>query len=174
MTGLYVLMAAVIMVFAAFTSALVVRRGLGDDWTGVPLPGILWANTVGLILSSVALEVAQRALRRGGRELFNLYWSIGTALGLAFLAGQYVAWRQFQSSGFYVATNPGSSFFYLFTVAHALHVVGGLCALSYIEVQALRLQLGPGKRTALEVGRLYWHFMAGLWIYLMILFRFWG
>ncbi len=162
------------MLFAAFTSALVVRRGLGDDWTGIPLPAILWWNTAALVVSSVALELAQRALRGGLRQSFNIFWSVGTALGLVFLGGQYLAWLQLQAAGVYVATTPGSSFFYVMTVAHAVHLAGGVCALMYIEIQALRLQLGPGKRTAVEVSRIYWHFMAGLWIYLMLLFRFWG
>jgi len=173
-TGIYVLFAAITMLFAAFTSALVVRRGLGDDWTGIPIPGILWAGTAAILLSSAALETARRALLGGKRESFTRYWTFGTLLGVLFLAGQYTAWRQLQAEGLYVATNPGSSFFYLFTVAHAAHVVGGIVALLYIEFQALRLRLGPGKRTAVEVSRLYWHFLAGLWVYLILLFQFWG
>lgn len=173
-TGIYVLLAAITMLFAAFTSALVVRRGLGNDWTGVPLPAILWWNTAGIVLSSVALEAARHSLFGGARQAFNLWWTAGTALGVLFLAGQSVAWLQLRAAGVFVASTPGSSFFYLFTVAHALHVAGGLAALLYIETQALRLRLGPGKRTAVEVSRVYWHFLAGLWIYLMILFHFWG
>ncbi|MBK5290670.1 MAG: cytochrome c oxidase subunit 3 [Acidobacteriia bacterium] len=177
-TGVYVLFAAITMLFAAFTSALVVRRGLGDDWTGIPLPGIVWASTAFILLSSVALELAQRALvhsgRQGGRQQFTRLWTLGTLLGLLFLGGQYMAWRELQSAGVYVASNPGSSFFYLFTVAHAVHVVGGVAALLYIEVQAVRLQLGPSKRTAVEVSRLYWHFLAGLWVYLILVLKIWG
>jgi cytochrome c oxidase subunit 3 len=91
-----------------------------------------------------------------------------------FLAGQWMAWQQLRAQGLYVSSSPGSSFFYLFTVAHALHVAGGIAALLYIEVQALRLTLGPTKRTAVEVTRLYWHFLAGLWLYLILLFQLWG
>ena len=174
LTGIYVLLSAITMFFAALTSSLVVRRGLGDDWSGVPVPGILWWNSAGIVLSSIALEVARRALARGARQAFNLWWTAGTALGALFLAGQYLAWTQMSAAGIYVRTTPGSSFFYLFTVAHAVHVLGGVAALLYIEIQALRLRLGPGKRTAVEVSRLYWHFLAGLWIYLMILFNLWG
>jgi len=173
-TGIYVLFAAITMLFAAFTSALVVRRGLGDDWTGIPIPGILWASTAFILLSSVALELARRALVRSERESFTRFWSAGSLLGILFLAGQVSAWRQLQAGGLYVSTNPGSSFFYVFTVAHALHVAGGIAALLYIEFQALRLRLGPGKRTAVEVSRLYWHFLAGLWVYLILLFQLWG
>src|SRR5436309_1224196 len=84
-TGLYVLLAASTMVFAALTSALVVRRGLGDDWLSMPKPTVLWINTGVLLASSVALEMARRALRSGARNRFNGWWTIGTALGMAFL-----------------------------------------------------------------------------------------
>ena len=75
---------------------------------------------------------------------------------------------------FSFTTNPSSSFFYLLTAAHGLHIVGGLSALVYVDVQALRLRLGPGKRTAVDVSAMFWHFVDGLWIYLMVLFLVWG
>src|SRR5215470_231592 len=74
-TGLYVLLAATTMIFAAFTSAMVVRRGLGDDWVGVHKPHVLWVNTAILLASSVVLELARRALRRRRRERFNAWWT---------------------------------------------------------------------------------------------------
>jgi cytochrome c oxidase subunit III len=174
MTGILFLFAAIIMVFAAFTSAMVVRRGLGDDWQSLELPPILWANTAVLLASSVLVELARRALKSGRRPAFNGYWTAGTALGLLFLGGQMLAWRQLQSAGVYLATNPSSSFFYLLTVMHALHLAGGIVALLYIDVQALLLRLGPSKRTAVDVSGLYWHFLGGLWLYLILLFKIWG
>ncbi|HUO30906.1 MAG TPA: cytochrome c oxidase subunit 3 [Bryobacteraceae bacterium] len=174
MTGLMVLLAATTMAFAAFTSAFVVRRGMSNDWVDLPLPRILWANTAVLIASSVLLEIARRALKRGQRSAFNRYWTIGTVLGGLFLAGQAIAWWQLNQAGIFVATNPSSSFFYLLTASHGLHILGGLTALVYVDVQALRLRLGPGKRTAVDVSALFWHFVDGLWIYLMVLFLVWG
>ncbi len=174
MTGLMVLLAATTMAFAAFTSAFVVRRGISNDWVALPLPPILWANTAALIASSVLLEVARASLKSGRRAAFNRYWTAGTLLGLLFLAGQALAWRQLSAAGIFVATNPSSSFFYLLTAAHGLHIVGGLSALAYVDVQALRLRLGPGKRTAVDVSAMFWHFVDGLWLYLMVLFLVWG
>ena len=72
------------------------------------------------------------------------------------------------------ATNPSSAFFYILTAAHAAHVVGGGAALFYVDVQALRLRLGPGKRTAIDVSALFWHYLNVLWLYLMMLFYIWG
>jgi len=174
LTGLMVLLAASVMLFAAFTSAYVVRRGLSDDWAAFPLPRVLWLNTALLVASSAAVELARRALKAGRRGDFNRFWTAGTALGAAFLLGQAYAWRELSQAGVYLATNPSSSFFYVLTAAHAVHLLGGITALAYVAVQALRLRLGPGKRTVVEVSALFWHFLDGLWLYLMLLFLFWG
>ena len=93
-TGLFVLLAASTMVFAAFTSAFVVRRGLSDDWASMPKPPILLVNTVVLLASSVVLDRSRRALKAGDRGQFNFWWTAATALGVLFLAGQ--AWRGMQ------------------------------------------------------------------------------
>jgi cytochrome c oxidase subunit 3 len=171
MTGTYVLLAAITMMFAAFSSALVVRRGLGDDWTGIPIPDILWVSTAFIVASSIVLEMARRG---APGKSFTMMWTIGTLLGFGFLAGQYTAWTQLQAAGMFIATTPGNSFFYLFTVAHAVHVLGGIGWLSYVEIRALASKLGSVNRTAVEAARLYWHFLAGLWVYLILLFKFWG
>ena len=174
MTGLMVLLAATTMAFAAFTSAFVVRRGISDDWVALRLPPIVWVNTAILLASSLMLELARRALKTGRRSVFNRYWTAGTVLGALFLVGQAIAWLQLRAAGIFIATNPSSSFFYLLTAAHGLHILGGLTALVYVDVEALRLQLGPGKRTAVDVSAVFWHFVDGLWVYLVILFLVWG
>src|SRR5947209_2062853 len=104
-TGLLVLLAASTMVFAAFTSAFVVRRGLSDDWASMPKPPILFVNTVVLLASSVFLDLSRRALKAHDRSKFNLWWSVATGLGIAFLVGQAFAWRTLYAAGVFVATN---------------------------------------------------------------------
>ena len=173
-TGLWVLLAASTMLFAAFTSAMVVRRGLSDDWVSTPKPPILLVNTGILLASSLALEIARRALKSGGRAKFNGWWTAGTVLGVLFLGGQLLAWNQLNAEKVFIFTNPSSSFFYVLTVAHALHLLGGVSALFYVDVQALRLSLGPAKRTAIDISAIFWHFLDGLWLYLMVLFYVWG
>jgi cytochrome c oxidase subunit III len=175
-TGLFVLLAASTMVFAAFTSAFVVRRGLSDmnDWVSIHKPPVLFVNTVILLLSSILLDSSRRALKAGDRSKFNFWWSAATALGALFLIGQAYAWYQLKQAGVFVSTNPSSSFFYVLTASHAFHLVGGLAALVYVDIQALRLRLGPAKRTAIDVSAIFWHFLDGLWVYLMILFYVWG
>jgi cytochrome c oxidase subunit III len=175
-TGLLVGLAACTMVFAALTSAFVVRRGLSDmnDWVSISKPPILFWNTGILLLSSFVLHRSRRALKAGERSSFNLWWSGATVLGILFLAGQAFAWYQLKQAGVFISSNPASSFFYVFTAAHAAHIVGGVSALLYVGVQALRLRLGPAKRTAIDVTAIFWHFLDGLWLFLMMLFYVWG
>jgi cytochrome c oxidase subunit 3 len=162
------------MVFAALTAAFVARRGLSDDWASMPKPPILWVNTAILLGSSLALDRSRHALKAGDRSRFNALWTAATALGILFLAGQAWAWVELRHAGIYVATNPSSSFFYVLTAAHALHLLGGVAALAWVDVQALRLRLGPARRTAIDVTAVFWHFLDGIWIFLMVLFYVWG
>lgn len=173
-TGLFVLLAASTMVFAALTSAFVVRRGLSDDWASMHKPPILWANTVLLLASSIVLDRSRHALKAGNRSKFNFWWTAATAMGVLFLVGQAWAWYELKAAGVFIATNPSSSFFYVLTATHAFHLLGGVAALVYVDVQALRLRLGPAKRTAIDVSAVFWHFLDGLWLYLMLLFYVWG
>ena len=172
--GLYVLLAASTMVFVALTWAFVFRRGLSGDWASMPKPPILFLNTAVLLASSFALEMARRALKAGLRSKFNAWWSAGAVLGVLFLFGQALAWSQLKGLGIYVATNPSSSFFYILTASHGLHLVGGVAALIYVAVRSLRPSLGPARRTFIEISAIFWHFLDGLWVYLMVLFYVWG
>ena len=170
--GIFILMLASCMTFLALVSALVVRRGLGNDWKSMPVPWILYPNTVILLASSIALDIARRRLNQGRRTAFNAWWSIGTALGVAFLGGQCIAWWQARAHGILLTTNPSHSFFYVLTWVHAAHAIGGIVALLYVGWQAFRYRLGPSKRTAVAVSTVFWHFLDGLWIGLMLLFLF--
>lgn len=174
MTGIVVLMCASIMTFASFLSAMVIRRGLGVDWGATKLPHLLYWNTVVLLASSLVLEIARRILRKRRRVVFNWVYSAGVVLAGAFIAGQFVAWRQMFAAGVYIDSNPSSSFFYVVTWAHAAHAVGAMFALLYVEYRALRFQLGPSRRTVLDASLVFWHFLDVLWLAIMALFRYWA
>lgn len=170
-TGIWVVLAAIGMTFAALTSALVVRKGGATDWRHFTLPSILYFNTLLLLASSVTLEISRKRVasfmaagRVGEKPTRWLYLTLG--LGLAFVVGQYIAWRQLNAQGLYLATNPASSFFYVFTAAHALHLIGGLGGL--VRVMA-KLNNSSLRRTTLDATSRYWHFMDVLWVYLLLL-----
>ena len=164
----------IVMLFAAFTSAMVVRRGMSFDWVSMAVPRILWLNTGVLLASSLTLELSRRALARRSAAQFTRWLYATLILGLAFLGGQLVAWRELASRGVYLATNPSSSFFYVLTATHGLHLAGGIIALGYVVFRAGRMVRGLARQTALEVTAIYWHFMDALWIYIFFLLTRWS
>lgn len=171
-TGIWVILAAIGMTFAALTSALVVRKGGATDWRHFTLPSILYLNTLVLVASSITLEIARKRvavfMAAGKAGCSNpmrwLYATLG--LGLAFVGGQYVAWRQLSAQGLFLATNPSSSFFYVFTAAHALHLIGGLGGMVRVILKFNNASL---RRSTLNATSHYWHFMDVLWVYLLLL-----
>ena len=171
-TAIYVVLFAITMMFAAFSSALIVRKGSSLDWQTFTLPSILYFNTLILLASSVTLEVSRRrvAAFMGGLksqvESPARWLYITLFLGLLFVAGQYAAWSQLRTEGLYLATNPSSSFFYVLTATHALHVLGGLGGLVYV---IRKLSKSALRRSQLDATARYWHFMDILWLYLLCL-----
>jgi cytochrome c oxidase subunit 3 len=162
-------LAAIVMLFAAFTSAMVVRQGVSSDWVSTRLPAIIYLNTILLLGSSLTLELSRRSLAREAAKEFVLWLYVTLGLGLAFVAGQLLAWRELAARGVYLATNPSSSFFYVLTAAHGIHLLGGIAALSYLVFRKRRLLLDPGRSTSMDVTAIYWHFMDALWVYILFL-----
>ena len=155
--GLWMFLATVTMLFAAFTSAYIVRRS-GSDWRHVALPPILWVNSGVLLASSIAVEFAHLQCARGRWRASTAAMLVACALGLVFLGGQVVAWRQMVASGVYLPTSPHSSFFFMLTGVHAVHVVAALAVLAW-GTWTLRL----------SVCRTFWHYLGGVWIFLFAL-----
>ena len=159
------------MLFAALTSAMLVRAEIATDWVHGAIPSILYFNTLVLILSSLTLEFSRRSLRKEAEKGFTGWLYATTALGIIFIAGQLLAWRQLAAHGIYVTTNPSSSFFYVLTAAHGVHLLGGVLALFYLVFRSRKIFGTPQKRIAVDVTAIYWHFMDVLWIYILILLK---
>jgi cytochrome c oxidase subunit 3 len=164
---------AITMSFAAFTSALFVRQGSAADWTHIALPPILYGNTLALLLSSATLQMARRTLAaipstEPPTVRMGLGWLMATlALGFVFVAGQFEAWRQLAAQGLYLATNPNSSFYYVLTAMHGLHVLAGMVALALAMGRIVASRAAFRKNT-FEATAMYWHFMGVLWLYLLL------
>lgn len=171
-TAMWVVIFGITMMFAAFSSALIVRKGSSLDWRPFTLPRILYLNTLILIVSSFTLEVARKRVAtfmggvRNHPENAVRWLYLTLILGLLFVAGQYVAWKQLAAQGMYLATNPSSSFFYVLTAVHAIHVLGGLGGLIYVIRKFHKSTL---RRNTLVATARYWHFMGVLWLYLIVL-----
>ena len=187
-TGIWVAVSAIAMSFAALTSALVVREGSGSDWQRFALPRILYLDTLIILASSYTLELSRKsfaaafALARQpsdsaesgpARSEFTaarssgLHWLYVTqALGLLFVAGQVLAWRSLAAHGLFLATSPSSSFFYLLTAMHGLHLLGGVLGLLYV---GYRLRANArNAQVSLGTAAVYWHFVDLLWVYLLM------
>ena len=194
--GLMVALTPVIMLFVSFSSAYVVRQGLPTldprsnqlvrDWIPVTLPKLLLINTGVLILSSLFMELARRQIKgqvsgvgpatvpgvSTGNQVRIPWLAMTLLLGLVFLSGQWTAWRQLAANGFYVATTPSSSFVYLLTGTHAIHLMGGVLALFVAGIASLLRRSVATRSIVVDVTAWYWHFMAGLWIYILCLLEF--
>lgn len=165
--GIWVALGSMTMLFAAFTSAYIVRSA-GSDWVPLEIPTILWVNTAIIILSSVVMEMARRAFVAWRPVAFRK-WLLATAvLGVGFLTGQVLAWGQLAEQGIYLQSHPHSSFFYVLTGVHALHLFAGVLALLYVLMLATRRRLTPGESSSPVVCATYWHFVGLVWLYLMV------
>jgi len=167
-SGIAVAIVSVLMFFMALVSAYLVRKGIKSGWSSFHFPALVWVNTAILLASSVTLEIARRGLARLDRSAFRTWWSITTALGLIFLGGQIFVWRQLVIQGVYLASNPSSSFFYLFTGAHAVHIVAGVGALLFVAFRNFD-HAKVTRTTAAEVTSYFWHFLDVLWFFLAVL-----
>ncbi len=174
-SGIWVGVFAITMSFAAFTSALFVREGT-TDWGHLALPPVLYLNTLILLASSGTLEGARRALVSGragdveGTRKASVWVLLTLLLGLSFCAGQFRAWQELRDAGIYLATNPNSSFFYLLTFLHVLHVLVGILVLVYLAGRLLASHT-TFRRSLFDNTAVYWHFMGVLWVYLLLLCR---
>ncbi len=193
--GLLVALTPILMLFVSFTSAYIVRQGLPTldprtntlvrDWIPVKLPRLLFVNTCVLLLSSVGMELARRQIKREaalvpapvsavstGEEKKIPWLAMTVVLGLLFLTGQWMAWRQLAALGYYVSTSPSSSFIYLLTGAHAIHLMGGVLALLVAGAASLLGRPVATRSIVVDVTGWYWHFMALLWVYILSLLEF--
>jgi len=195
--GLICAIVTVCMVFISLTSAYIVRQGLPTfegtsntyvrDWGEVRLPWLLLGiNTAILLISSITMEFARRSAARQaalapvksipgislGDEKSFPWLGITVLLGFSFLVGQWLAWNELHNRGFYVNTNPSSSFAFLLTIAHAVHLSGGVLALLWASGASLLKKPLESRRIIVDITAWYWHFMAVLWIYVFALLGF--
>jgi cytochrome c oxidase subunit III len=166
--GMVIGFAASTMFFLALLSAAVVHKGMPDsNWMAFQIPWILWCNSAIAIVSSVTMTLARRLYSSGDQIGYSRWWKLTALLGTLFLIGQVLAWRQLTATGVYMRSNPSVSFYYVFTVAHGLHLLGGVIALLWI---AFRHKLIMARSTATALAAMYWHFVTVLWLCLFLYF----
>jgi cytochrome c oxidase subunit III len=185
--GMWLALAAILMMFAALTSAYVFRSTRAQqEWQTFAVPRMLWVSTFLILASSGTFEAARRAEHSGRYDVYRRWLLVSLLLGFGFLVSQLLAWRELVGQGIYLATNPHSSFFYLLTGLHALHLFGGILGLSYLAIRVRRetnavaavtatntVNRDRKRRASVDAIGLYWHFMDGLWVYLFALLFLW-
>ena len=165
--GIYTALASISMLFVSLTLIFLTRLKIAGGWSHTPIPKILYFNTALLAISSGTLQRARSALVSDSMRAFRGWLYTTLALGLSFIGGQWAAWRKLVAAGVYLAGNPSGAFFYVITAAHALHLVGGVIALTYLVAKSREIRWGLKRRTVVEVTSIYWHFMDGLWLYVL-------
>lgn len=179
---------AIFALFLAITTAAVSRKNnpatdpttgeIINTWQAITIPPILWLNTLLLAASSFTMEKVRRRLFHEGdvmREWLGVedatrkksmpWLGISIVLGFGFLAGQLTAWQQLQAQGIFIASNPSSSFFYVLTGAHAVHLFGGLLGLIWCAVSSAVGARLPVRQVMVDASTWYWHAMGLLWVY---------
>ncbi len=165
--AMWLFLVSVGMLFAAFSSAYIVRQAEGN-WVDFALPSIFYYTTVIIVLSSVTIQWAYFAAKKDEAEKVKILVAITTVLGIAFLVGQIMGWKQLTENSIYLVGNPSGSFVYILTGLHGAHLLGGIVFLVIVLVAAFRFKIHSKNLLKIELCVTYWHFLGGLWIYLFV------
>jgi cytochrome c oxidase subunit 3 len=167
--GMRIALIPITVLFIATGIVYYARSRTGINWRAVPMPTLLWLSTALILVSSWTLERARAALRTGNIGTYARWLLRTLYIGLGFLASQALALQQLVTRGLFLRHNPHSSMFYVITVSHGAHLLGGLIALAYLLLRSRR----AATRRAVVVTALYWHFLAGLWVGLFLFLLLW-
>ena len=165
--ALWIFIASVIMIFAALTSAYIVRQSDGN-WMMFDLPNSFWITSVIILISSGTMHWAYLAAKKDNLEATKIAITVTTILGFAFLIGQYMAWGDLVTRNVYFVGNPSGSFVYVLSGLHGLHIIGGLVFLLIVLVATFRFKVHAKNLAQIEMCATYWHFLDGLWLYLFV------
>jgi len=165
--ALWIFIASVVMIFAALTSAYMVRHAAGN-WLMFELPDSFFITTAIILVSSASMHWAYIAAKKNNLEMTKLAMAVTTLLGVAFLVGQFIAWGDLVRNNVYFAGNPSGSFVYVLSGVHGLHIISGVVVLLIVLVSTFRYKVHSRNLAQIEMCATYWHFLDGLWLYLFV------
>lgn len=168
--ALWMAIISMIMFFSAFTSAYIVRKSAGN-WLSFPLPSEFFISTGIILLSSLFFYLSKKSFTDNNIKNFKLYFLLGCIFGFLFILFQYFGWNSLNKMEINIKTNQSSSFFYLITYAHLLHVLGGIAALTVTSIGIIRKRfdyITDKRALKLDLVFTYWHFVDLLWLYLFV------
>ena len=165
--ALWLFLVTVVMIFAALTSAYIVRQAEGN-WLEYELPEIFWYTSGIVILSSTALQVAYYSAKKDNFIGLRLGMVLTVLLGIGFLIGQWYSWVALVDREVFFVGNPAGSFLYVFTGLHAVHLISGVIFLIIVLISTFRYKVHSQALNTLDMAATYWHFLGGLWLYLFL------
>lgn len=165
--ALWLFMVTVVMVFAGLTSAYIVRQAEGN-WLEYDLPVIFWITSGIVVLSSLFLHYAYYSAQKDNLMGVSIGMTLAVLLGIAFLVGQWYSWVAMVDREVFFVGNPSGSFLYVFTGLHAVHLISGVIFLIIVLISSFRYEVHSKSMIAMEMATTYWHFLAGLWLYLFM------
>jgi len=169
---------SVTMLFITIGAAYYARSRSPVHWQHIRVPQLLWLSTALILASGWTLETARSVLNGRNRRRFGYWVAITVGIGLGFVASQLAALKELAAQGLYLRHNPHSSLFYVLTLAHGVHLLGGMAALCYLLARASRTLSAARPRlqslqSRTSVTALYWHFLTVLWLALFLLLLIW-
>ena len=165
--GMWLFIVSATMVFAALTSAYLVRQAAGN-WSVFELPSLFGVTTAIILISSASMQWAYIAAKRNNLEMTKVAICITALLGVAFFVGQFKAWGALVNQSVYLVGNPAGSFVYVLSGLHMLHIVGGVVYLMIVLVATFRYKVHSRRLAQMELCATYWHFLGALWVYLYV------
>ena len=165
--AMWLFMGSILMLFASWTSAYIVRQAEGN-WLYFDLPSLFYYTTGIIVFSSVTMQSAYFAARKGRVDRLKNLLALTSVLGIIFLVGQILAWSELVKNSVYLVGNPSGSFVYIITGFHGLHIVSAIIFLLIVLNSAVKKRIGSANMAQMEMCTTYWHFLGGLWVYLFI------
>jgi len=165
--AMWLFIGSVAMLFAAFTSAYIVRQAEGN-WLYFDLPNLFYITSGVILLSSVTLQWAYWEAKKDNLDRVKLLVGITSFLGVTFLVGQMMAWSELVDHSVYLVGNPSGSFIYILTGLHGAHLISGIVFLLIVLNSTFKFKIHSKNLAQLEMCLTYWHFLGGLWLYLFV------
>lgn len=165
--ALWLFMVTVVMLFAAWTSAYIVRQAEGN-WLEYDLPEVFWVTSGIVVLSSITLQWAYFSAKKDNFANLRTGMVLTVLLGIGFLVGQWYSWIALVDREVFFVGNPAGSFLYVITGMHALHLISGLLFLIIVLISTFKFKVHSKAMITMEMATTYWHFLGGLWLYLFM------
>jgi len=167
---LMISMFSIVMLFAGLTSAYIVSKGALDaKWDTIKLSSMFYFSTIALIMSSVFAQLSLKSSKQDNYEFVTRYLLFTILLGLLFFLFQILGWRSLVlDDKFLSGNNVSSSYIYVLTITHFLHVIGGVLALIWIYIKSLSRTYNKLNFQGLKLGVRFWHFLGFIWLYLFL------